>query len=398
MLLLALTTFAISISTQFEAGSASPVERVSETHFRVGVAGEADQDKRNRQASWYYFRIDGAKGRTVTIELTNLLGEYNYQSGVHAVTRNTRPVWSEDNRSWEHLEKVEWDDTKKELRFQVTPRTDRLWVAHVPPYTTEHLKTLLADLRRETSVRVESVGKTVQGREIPLVTLNDRAGGRPVIWIMARQHAWETGTSHMMDAALRWLVSSDPEARHFRTAATWKIFPMADPDGCARGGVRYNANGYDLNRNWDNVDPKLMPEIAAQRAALLRWIDGGRKIDFFLTLHNQENTDHVEGLLTLGGFEALGRAFYNNLKENTSFSSRLSGPRDSPATTTPGKKGRMNVIQGLFHERQVPAFLLETSVEPVTSLGRPRTVEDWQAFGPGLVRAVFASTVPSTVK
>lgn len=389
MLLVALT-LAIGIDTKFEAGSAGAIEKVSETHFRVAVAGEADQDKRNRQASWYYFRIDGAKGRQVTIELTQLLGEYNYKSGTHAVTRNTRPVWSEDNRTWQHFESVAWDDTRKELRFQLTPRTDRVWIAHVPPYTTEHLRTLLADLRKIPQARVESVGKTVRGREIPLITINDRNDQRPVIWIMARQHAWETGTSHMIDAALRWLLSGDADARTLRESATWKIFPMADPDGCARGGVRYNAHGYDLNRNWDNVDPRLMPEIAAQRAALLKWIDSGRKINFFLTLHNQENTDHIEGLLTLGGehFAQLGRRFYDSLKENTSFSSRLSGPRDSAASTTPGQKGRMSVIQGLFADRKVPAFLLETSVEPITSLGHARTVEDWQAFGPGLLRSV----------
>jgi len=391
MLLLALTTLAIGIHTQFEAGSAGPIEQVSETHFRIGVPGEADQDKRNRQASWYYFRIDGAKGRTVTIELTHLVGEYNYKPGAHAVTRNTRPVWSEDNRTWEHLEKIEWDDTKKELRFQVTPRTDRLWIAHVPPYTTEHLRTFLADLRKERAVKIENIGKTVGGRDIPLLTINDRNPQLPVIWIMARQHAWETGTSHLTEAGVRWLLSSDPEAKKLREGATWKIFPMADPDGCARGGVRYNAHGYDLNRNWDNLNPKLMPEIAAQRAAILKWLDSGRRIDFFLTLHNQENTDHVEGLLTLGGprFARLGQLLYDGLKQHTSFSSRLSGPRDSAASTTPGQKGRMNVFQGLYADRQVPGFLLETSVEPITALGRPRTVDDWQAFGPGLLRTLF---------
>ena len=393
MLLLALTTAAISLSSQFEAGSTGAIQRVTGTHFRVAVAGEADQHRRNRQASWYYFRIDGAKGHPLTIDLTHLTGEYNYQPGTHAVTRNTRPVWSDDNHSWEHFETVQWDDTKKELRLHITPRTDRLWIAHVPPYTTEHLRTLLGDLRKQRGVRIESVGKTVQGRDIPLVSINERSKN-PVIWIMARQHSWETGTSHMMDAALRWLLSADGAS--VRDQAAWKIFPMADPDGCARGGVRYNVHGYDLNRNWDNIDEKLMPEIAAQHRALLQWIDGGRKIDLFLTLHNQENTDHVEGLLTLGGprFQQLGQALYDGLKQHTSFSSRLPGPRDSAASTTPGQQGRMNVIQGLFADRQVPGFLLETSVESVPSLGRPRSVEDWQAFGPGLLRAVFDCLQP----
>jgi hypothetical protein len=40
---------------------------------------------------------------------------------------------------------------------------------------------------------------------------------------------------------------------------------MCDPDGVARGGVRFNAFGYDLNRNWDASDEKRTPVIAARR-------------------------------------------------------------------------------------------------------------------------------------
>ena len=62
--------------------------------------------------------------------------------------------------------------------------------------------------------------------------------------------------------------------------------------------MRFNANGYDLNRNWDTVDPRRMPEIAAQRKAILDWVDSGRRIDFFLTLHNTESEDYVAGPLS----------------------------------------------------------------------------------------------------
>ena len=394
-MLLAYTLAAITISSRFEGGSTGPVEQTAPHHFRVAVAGEADQDKRNRQASWYYFQIDGAKGRALTIELTNLVGEYNYKSGTHAVTKNTRPVWSEDNRTWRHFETVEWDDAKKELRLRLTPRTNRLWIAHAPPYTTVHLQALLGHVRQHKGVRVESIGQTVGGREIPLISINEGATPKPVIWLMARQHSWETGTSWMTDAGLRWLLSSDAQAKRLREGVIWKIFPMADPDGCARGGVRYNANGYDLNRNWDKIDAQRMPEIAAQRKAMLAWLDSGRQINLFLTLHNQENHDHVEGPMTLGGvtFGLLGHALYNGLKQQTSFWSKLDGPRDMAASTTPGQQGRMNVVQGLFAERKVPAFLLETSVEAVETLHRPRTVEDWRAFGRGLFRVLYDSAM-----
>ena len=45
---------------QFDGGSLDRVEKTAPDHFRVFVNGQTDQDKRNRQASWYYFRVDGA--------------------------------------------------------------------------------------------------------------------------------------------------------------------------------------------------------------------------------------------------------------------------------------------------------------------------------------------------
>ena len=77
----------------------------------------------------------------------------------------------------------------------------------------------------------------------------ESASPPPTVWLMCRQHAWETGTSFVGEGAIRYLLSD--EAAPLRKSLVFKILPMMDPDGCARGGVRFNRNGYDLNRNWD---------------------------------------------------------------------------------------------------------------------------------------------------
>ncbi len=90
--MLPLLLAAVTIHTNFEGGSLGRVEQVSETYFRCAVKGQADQEGRNRQANWYYFRLDGAGGRPVTMDLTELTGEYNYRPA-NAVTRDTYPVY-----------------------------------------------------------------------------------------------------------------------------------------------------------------------------------------------------------------------------------------------------------------------------------------------------------------
>jgi hypothetical protein len=205
-----------------------------------------------------------------------------------------------------------------------------------------------------------------------------------VIWLMFRQHSWESGTSWVCDGALRFLLSSDPRASHIRDHTIIKLFPMADPDGVARGGVRFNNNGYDLNRNWDTLDPVKMPEITAQRKAIFDWLDEGHPIDIFLTMHNTESGEYIEAVDDRQLFQRVFRL----LRDTTSFYPtsplRIAGP-----TTTPGKAGRMTVIQGLWKDRKVPGMLMEQMIEYNEKLGHLPGIEDRQRFGVELIESLY---------
>ncbi|MBK8500932.1 MAG: hypothetical protein IPL46_01300 [Saprospiraceae bacterium] len=261
----------ITITTNFEAGSLGTIEQLSKTHWRCALAGESDWQNRNRQASWFYFRIDGAKDQDLTIDLVDLLGEYNYKSGNYAVTSQSRPVFSYDQKNWHHLtdDEVIWDGKNIELQLQIRPLENTIWIAHQPPYTTTQLDEMLLSFEGNEHLQIESIGLTPEGRDMLLLTVG-RSGksvqSTKVIWIMARQHAWESGTSWVMEGIIRYLLSSERSELldHF----IFKFMPMADPDGVARGGVRFNTFGHDLNRNWDLVKAAEMPEIFTQKKRL----------------------------------------------------------------------------------------------------------------------------------
>jgi murein tripeptide amidase MpaA len=384
---------AITVAASFEGGSIGRVENVSPTHLRCAVKGQADQDGRNRQANWYYFRLDGLPKAEIQIEFTDLAGEYNYRAGAHSMTRDTRPVYSYDNRTWIHFrdEDVSWDEKQVRLSVRFRPERGRAWIAHTPPYTTEHLGALLTEIGKHPHVTRTSAGKTTQGRELPLITITDPAVNerdKKVVWVMARQHAWETGTSWVMDGALRWLASEDAQAAQLRRSILWKFFPMADPDGVVNGQVRFNTNGYDVNRNWDTADARRTPEIFVMKKAMLGWIDSGHRIDLFLAMHNQEAGDYIDGPFRPEDDHArrLAQRFFEGLEKTDSFQAAR-GPRNS-LSQGPIARGRMTVNQALAHERRIPAFLMELGVERNVKLGRLRTTEDNQRFGPTLVRTL----------
>ena len=49
---------AVTFNTNFEGGSLGRVENLSDDAFRFHVDGQYDERGHNRQASWYYFRMD----------------------------------------------------------------------------------------------------------------------------------------------------------------------------------------------------------------------------------------------------------------------------------------------------------------------------------------------------
>jgi hypothetical protein len=381
----------VSVHTNFEGGSLGKVEIVSDTHYRLAVKGESDQDGRNRQANWYYFRVDGAAAQPVTIDIVNLPGEYNYRPNRGAITGDTPPVISYDGVHWEHVTTYEYDAEEPKLRLRIQPAKSRFWIAHCPPYTNEHLRELRADVRNKPGFKQEVIGKTAGGRDLLLWTISEGAAKlRPVVWLMFRQHSWESGSSWVGEGAVRALLGDSAESRRLREQVIWKILPMCDPDGVARGGVRFNVNGYDLNRNWDVADPVRMPEITAQRNAIRKWIEAGNRVDLFLSLHNTETAEYLEGPPENGGggkYLALAEKLFESLKARTSFAPTR--PLSfAGSTTTPGKPGRMTVIQGLWADFQIPGFLMEQRVAHNSKLGGLPGVSHRVKFGAELVKAI----------
>lgn len=386
------TASAAEITWNFEGGRVAEVKRISALHFELAVAGETDQDGRNRQASWYYFRVDATPDVEVTLDMTGLAGEYNYRPNRGAITDAVAPYISYDQRTWTLVTRFEYDKERPMLRLIVKAAKSPFWIAHVPPYTNAGLADLRKRLRSRDGFSEQTIGRSAGGREIYLWTIGSNPQA-PVVWLMCRQHSWEAPTSHVCEGAALTLTAGHEAGKQLRNAITWKILPLNDPDGVHRGGVRFNVNGFDLNRNWDNFDPRRMPEIAAQHGAIAQWLKKGGRIDLFLTLHNTETAEYLAGPPVHqhgDDFEALGERLFVALQQKTAFHPSRPLFRE-PATTTEGKLGRMTVVQGLSRDFHLPAFLMEQRISWSEKLGRRPSVADRLEFGSALVRVLAES-------
>lgn len=384
------TRGAVRFNTAFEGGALERVEVVGENEFRIYVPGQQDQRGRNRQSTWFFFRMDNVRGRYLTITMTGFVpGEYNDKPSNH-VSNEMVPVFSHDGEHWQYFPAMAWDKAKVEGTLKLHAERDSVWLAMEPPYPHSRAVRLLEEIAKSPHARVEVVGRSVLGRELSVVTVTDIATpdtNKKTIWLQSRDHAWESPTSFVAEGALKFAVSDDPAARALREKFILVFTPMVDPDGCALGRVRFNANGYDLNRNWDDVDLRdpvwlqRMPEIWYYKKAIRDYTESGRKISLFVHLHNTI-AEYMSGRAPASDDVAMLERFSQTLVAKTQFD-----PSRALAVM-PGFNQREGTATPWWVEYRMPVALIELRVAAGKKLNGFATAEQRTAFGPELLQAM----------
>jgi hypothetical protein len=128
---------------------------------------------------------------------------------------------------------------------------------------------LLSDIYRWISnprVHISTIGTSVQGRPLWQLSITSPAGlvePRAVVAIHARTHPNEPQGSWVVNAIIEHLLSDDPAMKKLLEKTVFNIIPMYNPDGVELEAGRGNADGVDLEREWDK-------EPAAKEAAHLK--------------------------------------------------------------------------------------------------------------------------------
>ena len=270
----------ISISSDFDGGN---IEILKGEGAEFDLAIRRDQDSDFYQ--WFYFRVDGARGVDLTVRITNCAGSA-YPLGWPGYSARV----STDDVDWACAE-TSYADGVLSIRHHV--ETDSVWIAYFAPYPTARHRALVERIAALPHVGHRVLGETLDGRPLDLLTLGE---GNLQIWLYARQHPGETMAEWWMEGALDLLVSSDPVAVKLREAATFYIIPNMNPDGSARGHLRTNAVGVNLNREWHAPSLERSPEVWHVRAAM-----DETGVDFAMDVHGDEAIPYV----FLAGFDGI---------------------------------------------------------------------------------------------
>lgn len=272
------STAQLTIHTNFPGG-AMELRKIDQAKQSITFAPA--NFKNRGWACWWHFKLTGVD--------TSRPIELNLQSK-SSFGRPARAMYSHDGKTWKHTQLGKGSGSN--LRYEHRSPRDTIHFAWGPPFQ-------LSDAHKLTSrIAKANVGaekfelcKSNEGKSVPALSWSPKSEGkRPGIWIEARQHAWESGSSWVCRGLLEWLASNDADAVQLRTQARIVVVPIMDVDNAERGAGGKNQFPHDHNRDWSD-EPRYAEVAAAQK--MIRQMNADGEFDLFLDLHNPGPRDNI---------------------------------------------------------------------------------------------------------
>jgi hypothetical protein len=236
---------------------------------------------------WWYLKVENAtKGLPITLRLTASDGEYRRGRVLNA-------DWSQPDRAAISVDNMTWTQTPKcqkssgTATYSINAPADSFWIAWGPPFLPSHADEILRSIKsRRPDATIFELAKTRGGRSVRGIRIGGNPDSEPPgygVWVQARQHAWEAGSSWVGRGFVDWLASDDQSAVNLRRVATVYYVPIMDVDNAAMGAGGKDSVPRDHNRDWD--DEPHYPEVAAAQQRILK-LNADRRFDVFVDLHN----------------------------------------------------------------------------------------------------------------
>ncbi len=263
---------ALVVSADFPGGSVN-VDEIDQAARAVRFR-PADHPGRGWRC-WWYFKVTGVEPAE-TLSLTVSGGGFALPD---------RAAFSLDDATWKHTSSGR--RAKGKVTYTVRAGAREVWFAWGPPYLPRHARDLIAGAAKACPhAKAFDLCRTREDRPTPALRIEPAGGEAPlpvVLWVQARQHAWEAGSSWVLDGFVRWLCSEDDRAKALRRRCRTVVVPIMDIDNVVRGAGGKNQTPQDHNRDWSDK-PHWRSVAAAQR--MLRDLNTSARLTVFIDLHN----------------------------------------------------------------------------------------------------------------
>ncbi|TNJ29486.1 Nuclear ATP/GTP-binding protein [Giardia muris] len=275
----------LNFEAKFEAGNLQTYEKITPFEYDIYIR----PDPGSSSCLWFYFCVN-----CVTLHKPYIFHIIGFSKPTTTFrTEQTPLVRSTSRTRWEHIPKTQcwYGNTLPRHKLKATypvlsfifqfDKNENYFFVFTYPYTYSMTVKFLARLREHklSFVRINSLGKTPNGNDIPILMISQGINSdlvhtpafreRSAILITSRVHSGEVPSSFVMHGILEFLITNNPKAKFLRERIVFLLIPMVNPDGCSAGNYRANGSGADLNRCYTSPHPDLHREAYKIRRLFL---------------------------------------------------------------------------------------------------------------------------------
>ena len=262
----------MQISSLFDSGNIRVIRAEQPDDIMLAI----NKDNQSDFYQWFHFRLTGEVNRLHTLHISDLASSA-YPKGWEGY----KVLASYDRQTWFRVDSEFNGDT---LTFSIALEQPQVYFAYFIPYSYERHLDLLADAQCSSLCELKYLGDTLDGRDMSMLVIGEPGEDKRNIWITARQHPGESMAEWCAEGIIaRLLDEQDGLSRALLEKAVFYIVPNMNPDGSARGHLRTNAVGANLNREWKTPTLERSPEVYYVLNAMHEV-----GVDMYLDLHGDE--------------------------------------------------------------------------------------------------------------
>ncbi len=228
-------------------------------------------DSINTENVWFYFGVTGFRRDTIITVLMDYNNKF-YPPNYPVVSYNGKDFFNVRAFQRNHLN-----------HFYIEPKSDTVYVSTGYPYSYSRLREFVSSFANNGLLTIDSSHFTQGGRRIYCLTATDsivKKRHKKTVWIIARQHAFESLSNYVVEGMINYLVSHQESANKILSCYIFKIVPMVDIDNVVSGQSGRMCYPRDFNRDWD-------APIRSEIQTIQKWINKTpkRRYDIFLDIH-----------------------------------------------------------------------------------------------------------------
>ena len=258
----------VKLTSDFAAGRMDECKRTGENEYLITLVPE---NTPINSSPWYAFKIQAEQTTDIIITMRVRGDKHRYP-----------PKISHDGKSWQ-LQDYQLKGERLIMKVKASPQPVTISAQEI--INNQYYVDWAEELTAQSVFTQGILGSSTQGRPIYKIESRGENTNEWVV-ILGRQHPPEITGALALFPFVETLLSNSELSKYFLRKYNVLVIPNINPDGVHAGNWRSNANGKDLNRDWNDftqIETRLINDY------LQGLVARGQKIKFAIDFHSTKN-------------------------------------------------------------------------------------------------------------